>query len=89
MASTGFSSLGDEIVDARGLKCPLPVLKMEKRLAQLPAGAQLTVLATDPIAKIDIPLHCVQNGHECSTSSEGEVLTFAIVKGNAAQAVLR
>ncbi|HEY9013033.1 MAG TPA: sulfurtransferase TusA family protein [Devosia sp.] len=70
-----------EILDARGLKCPLPVLKMEKRLAQLPVGAGLVVLATDPMAKVDIPLHCRQNGHECAVSAEGEMLRFEIVKG--------
>lgn len=82
MASTGSCCLTTEpeILDARGLKCPLPVLKMEKRLAQLPAGAQLVVLASDPMAKVDIPLHCKQNGHECLTSSEDGTLRFAIVK---------
>jgi tRNA 2-thiouridine synthesizing protein A len=69
-----------EILDARGLRCPLPVLKMEKRLAQMPAGTRLVVLATDPMAKVDIPLHCKQNGHECATSAEAEVLRFEIVK---------
>lgn len=53
---------------------------MEKRLAQLPPGTSLTVLATDPIARIDIPLYCTQNGHGCFASSEGDVLRFAIVK---------
>ena len=81
MASTGFSSLADEILDARGLKCPLPVLKMEKRLATLPEGARLTVLATDPIAKIDIPLYCTQNGHACETVTSDDGLHFTIVKG--------
>ena len=70
----------DEILDARGLRCPLPVLKMEKRLAQLPPGARLTVLATDPMAKIDIPLYCTQNKHGCVTSSENDVLSFDITK---------
>jgi tRNA 2-thiouridine synthesizing protein A len=69
-----------EVLDARGLRCPLPVLKMEKRLAQMPAGAALTVLATDPMAKIDIPLYCTQNGHGCATSNEGDVLSFVISK---------
>lgn len=67
-----------ETIDARGLKCPLPVLKMEKRLAALPPGAPLLVLATDPMAKIDIPLYCRQHGHDCMVSSEGDVLRFAI-----------
>ncbi len=69
-----------ETLDARGLKCPLPVLKLEKRLDQLAAGAELIVLATDPIAKIDIPLYCRQHGHDCSPQQDGDVLRFAIVK---------
>ena len=79
MAPIGCWSL-NEVLDARGLKCPLPVLKTEKRLAELPAGARLTVLASDPIAKIDIPLYCLQNGHACETSGEDNDLRFEIVK---------
>lgn len=81
MACTGCWSLTTEVIDARGLKCPLPVLKMEKRLAALPEGSALTVLATDPMARVDIPLHCRQHGHDCALSSEGDVLRFEIVKG--------
>jgi tRNA 2-thiouridine synthesizing protein A len=82
MASTGSFCLTTEaeIIDARGLKCPLPVLKMEKRLAQLPAGAVLVVLATDPMAKVDVPLHCKQNGHTCDLATEGDVMRFTIRK---------
>ena len=68
------------IVDARGQKCPLPVLKAEKALAATRAGGSLTLLATDPMAKIDIPLFCRQNGHQCTITSEDDVLTFEIVK---------
>ena len=69
-----------EIIDCRGLKCPLPVLKMEKRLSQLAAGASFIVLATDPMARIDIPHYCRQNGHACEVSTEADALRFAIVK---------
>jgi tRNA 2-thiouridine synthesizing protein A len=70
----------DAIVDARGLKCPLPVLHTEKRLAELLPGRTLTVLATDPMAKVDIPLFCRQQGHTCALTQESDVLTFSIVK---------
>ena len=83
MAFTGSSSLADETVDCRGLRCPLPVLKTEKRLLQMKPGESVVVLATDPIAKIDIPLFCTQNGHACEMSVEADVLRFEIVKGNA------
>ena len=84
-ASTGCWSLaadaaGAIIIDARGLKCPLPALKAEKQLAALASGATLIVLATDPVAKIDIPLLCRQHGHQYSQSSDGDVLRFEIVK---------
>ena len=69
-----------ETLDARGLKCPLPVLKAEKRLAVLPAGARLTVLATDPMARLDLPLFCRQQGFACAESRDGEVWRFAIAK---------
>jgi len=81
MAFTGSSSLADEL-DCRGLRCPLPVLKTEKRLLQMKPGESVVVLATDPIAKIDIPLFCTQNGHACEMSVEADVMRFEIVKGN-------
>ena len=83
MGSIGCSLLATEpeLIDARGLKCPLPVLKLEKKLDGLAKGSALTVLATDPMAAIDIPLYCRQRGHACEASSEGEVLRFEIVAG--------
>jgi len=81
--SIGCSSLPiePELIDARGLKCPLPVLKLEKKLEGLAQGSLLSVLATDPMAAIDIPLYCRQRGHACEASTEGEVLRFEIVAG--------
>ncbi|ODT72514.1 MAG: hypothetical protein ABS75_03395 [Pelagibacterium sp. SCN 63-23] len=67
-----------DIIDARGLKCPLPVLKLEKRLAELAPGSLLQVLATDPMAKIDIPLHCRQNGHACVLDEIDGAMRFTI-----------
>ncbi len=51
---------------------------MEKRLAQLAPGATLTVLATDPMAKVDIPLYCRQHGHSCTLVTDGDALRFTI-----------
>lgn len=70
----------DELLDARGLRCPLPVLKAEKRLAQLAPGAVLVVLATDPVAKIDIPLYCLQQGHACVQEDGEGAMRFVITK---------
>ncbi|GGC92235.1 sulfurtransferase TusA family protein [Chelatococcus reniformis] len=42
-------------LDLKGLKCPLPALKLRRALRRLPAGEALMVLCTDPLAQIDIP----------------------------------
>ncbi len=49
-----------EEVDARGLLCPLPVLRLRKRLAALPAGTTLRLITTDPAAIIDVPHFCAE-----------------------------
>jgi tRNA 2-thiouridine synthesizing protein A len=67
-------------IDARGLKCPLPVLKLEKWLADAPSGATVVVLATDPMARIDIPLHCRQKGHRHALEEADGVLRFTVTK---------
>ncbi|WP_323785053.1 sulfurtransferase TusA family protein [Thalassovita sp.] len=51
-------------IDALGLLCPLPVLRLRKRIAGLPAGSRVALLADDPVAVIDIPHFCNEAGHE-------------------------
>jgi len=53
----------DVEVDCAGLLCPLPVLRARKRLMSMPAGQVLSVLATDPMAAVDLPHFCTQAGH--------------------------
>lgn len=53
----------EELLDARGLTCPLPVLKARKRLLAMAPGTRLRVLATDPKAPDDFRLYCTQSGH--------------------------
>lgn len=43
------------IIDARGHRCPVPSLKLQKALQAAPPGSHLTLLATDPMARIDVP----------------------------------
>ncbi|MEI4263000.1 sulfurtransferase TusA family protein [Roseovarius sp. D0-M9] len=52
----------DEI-DAIGLLCPLPVLKLRKRLARLAVGDVLRLHCDDPAAAIDVPHFCAEAGH--------------------------
>ncbi|MCM2448630.1 sulfurtransferase TusA family protein [Agrobacterium vitis] len=51
------------ILDLKGLKCPLPVLKSRKRLSRMAVGSRLIVEPTDPLALIDIPHFCREDGY--------------------------
>lgn len=54
----------DDDLDARGLLCPLPVLRCRKRLQRLHPGAILRVTTDDPAAWIDIPHFCAEAHHD-------------------------
>ncbi len=58
------------ILDTRGTWCPLPVLLTERRLAELPAGARLAVLGTDPAIREDVPAWCAETGHRLLSLEE-------------------
>lgn len=70
-------------LDATGLLCPLPVLKIRKRLQPLAAGEALRVVADDPAAWIDVPHFCAEQGHALVAQrelSDGR-LVFLVRKG--------
>jgi tRNA 2-thiouridine synthesizing protein A len=70
------------IIDVRGLKCPLPVLKTERRMQGFATGTRFVVLATDPLAAIDLPHFCGEKGHRLLASAQaGDALRFEIEKG--------
>jgi tRNA 2-thiouridine synthesizing protein A len=73
-------------IDARGLLCPLPVLRARKRLLALPEGAVLRVLADDPAAAIDMPHFCAEAGHVllAATGAEGGATAYLIRRGSGA-----
>ena len=52
------------VLDCRGLYCPLPVLRTERALADLAVGEVLEVVATDPVAEIDMAVFSQRSGHE-------------------------
>ena len=59
-----MTCVSDMLVDARGLRCPLPVIRLAAAAKGLPAGTELTVLSTDPAARLDVPAWCRMRGHE-------------------------
>lgn len=50
-------------LDARGLLCPLPVLRLRKALLAIPEGGIVRLIATDRMAMVDVPHFCGQAGH--------------------------
>jgi tRNA 2-thiouridine synthesizing protein A len=54
----------DSIFDARGLQCPVPILKAKKRIQILEIGQILEVISNDPGSKEDFPRWCKRTGNE-------------------------
>jgi tRNA 2-thiouridine synthesizing protein A len=61
--------MADQTLDARGLNCPLPILKTKKALNALPGGGTLEVLATDPGSVADFGAFCRTTGNELLENS--------------------
>ena len=51
-------------LDAKGLSCPMPLLRTKKEIEKIKAGEILEVLGTDPGSRNDIPGWCARSGHE-------------------------
>jgi tRNA 2-thiouridine synthesizing protein A len=68
----------DRELDARGLNCPLPILRAKKALAGLQPGQVLKIVATDPGSVKDFQSFCRQTGHVLLSHSEarGEFTFF-------------
>ena len=68
-------------IDARGLLCPLPVLRLARALRKSPPGTVARLLATDPAAIEDVNAFCRETRHELvSLEREGKILRFRIRK---------
>lgn len=64
------SACTEQVLDARGLNCPEPVMLLHKKIRELPPGGLLLVLATDPSTTRDIPKFCTFLGHDLLDSAE-------------------
>ena len=68
-------------VDARGLLCPLPVLRLARALRRAPSGTVAVLLATDPAAVKDVQAYCRERGDRLlAAEREGPVLRFRVRK---------
>jgi tRNA 2-thiouridine synthesizing protein A len=73
--------LDEKTMNLRGLKCPLPALRVKKMLSGLKAGDVIVAECTDPLAALDIPNLLRQTGDTLEGQQQAEgLLTFRIRK---------
>jgi tRNA 2-thiouridine synthesizing protein A len=71
--------MADQVLDAKGLNCPLPILRAKKALKDVPVGGTLQVIATDPGAVKDFEAFCRTTGNDLVESkADGKVFEFLI-----------
>ena len=80
VTETNQTTYFDESLDAKGLNCPLPILKTKVLLNKMPPGKVLKVEATDPHSQVDFEAYCARTRHELvdSTLDNDGVYTFYI-----------
>ena len=72
------------VIDARGHKCPVPSLRLRKAMDGRRAGERLTLLATDPMARIDVPFLMQELGGQVIQIEEADgVLEITVESGGA------
>ena len=78
LVCAAFAMHFDREVDARGLNCPLPILRTKKSLNEMASGQVIKVLATDPGSVRDFHAFCRQTGHAllASDAANGEFVFF-------------
>jgi tRNA 2-thiouridine synthesizing protein A len=77
-----YGSPMDETLDLRSLKCPLPALLARKALAKAEPDTMVIVLTDDPLAVVDIPHMCAEEGHAVmAVHEEGGHHSFRIRRG--------
>ncbi|OSM06115.1 sulfurtransferase TusA family protein [Magnetofaba australis] len=73
--------MADKTLDAKGLNCPLPILRAKKALKEMTAGQILAIEATDPGSAKDFESFCAQTGNKMVKASEnGDVFYYEIEK---------
>ena len=73
------TDMANMTLDAKGLNCPLPILRTKKALKDVPTGSTLEVLATDPGSVADMQAFCRTTGNELVESTQAnDVYRFVI-----------
>ena len=73
--------MADQVLDAKGLNCPLPILKAKKALKSMAGGNTLEIVSTDPGSVADFAAFCRTTGNELmEQNEEGGIYTYLIRK---------
>ncbi len=71
--------MADQVLNAEGLNCPLPILKAKKALKGMDSGQVLAITSTDPGSVADFSAFCNQTGNELISSGQnGNIYSFEI-----------
>lgn len=70
--------MSEVVVDARGLRCPLPRMKLELALREIDPGTTIRLLTDDPEAPLDITAWCLDNGLEAEEKSRESRWEFVV-----------
>jgi tRNA 2-thiouridine synthesizing protein A len=71
----------NDTFDAKGLMCPMPIVKLAKKMKEMPVGSVLELIADDVGSKEDVPAWCKRTGNELlEEKEEGGVFYFYIKK---------
>ncbi|HET7334106.1 MAG TPA: sulfurtransferase TusA family protein [Rhizomicrobium sp.] len=68
----GMTNANETELDLTGLKCPLPAMFARRALERAKAGMTICVVTDDPMAPIDVPHMCAQEGYECVSTTRCE-----------------
>jgi len=70
----------DKTVDARGLPCPMPIVKLSQAIAEIQIGQVVEIVVTDPSFAPDVEAWCRKTGHELAGINETEEEIKAYVR---------
>jgi tRNA 2-thiouridine synthesizing protein A len=72
--------MADQQLDAKGLNCPLPILRAKKAIKGMDTGATLEIEATDPGAVRDFEAFCRVTGNDLVESSEADGVYIFLIR---------
>jgi len=74
-----------DVLDLRGLKCPMPALMARRAVLRAPAGSLIELICDDPLASLDVPHMCRQEGFELVSLAREGAITRAVIRRSSSE----